>query len=512
MALKGSGKRRQAPAYSADAMAVRYMAGLALIALGVLIFMAVELGLSGNIFEGLRRLCFGACGIMAYVLPALPVWAGVLVIWSTQRRAPVRPWLFALLAFLGLCAFAMIISGALDYLRRQAIINTNNWGDVINNIYADSSQRMERAAGGGALGAVLAWPFWNFLGQVLGTAVIFVLTAFCLLMAMNLTPARLHDIFTGQAGVRKEQQRLERERMEQEQVAWQQQQQMAWQQQQQIIEQQQQYARQQGMSQQYMQQQPQPQEPVQQPWPQPYDGGVRDWQDQAAAGQMDATGHQSQIFGKKNTPKPAVAGRGFVSRIFGKEKKEEYDGLSDGSTLVQTARPRRTATGEPVQPRTNWKPVPEAEEVPAEKEPVRKRRNEPVQQNLFDQPEEQPARPARPEPAQPEPVGEKEPARDDSRYRRPVTEEKKPVEKPPVQPAIPVVEPIGEKTWKPPIKVPEKKKDPDEDEGPWMPTPYNFPPITDLAKPLAGVQDTRMEDEDAGPGGPCDPRPRHLPV
>ena len=101
MAQKGSGKRRQAPAYSADAMAIRYMAGLVLIALGVLIFMAVELGLSGNIFEGLRRLCFGLCGIMAYVLPVLPVWAGVLVIWSTQRRAPVRPWLFAFLAFFG---------------------------------------------------------------------------------------------------------------------------------------------------------------------------------------------------------------------------------------------------------------------------------------------------------------------------------------------------------------------------------------------------------------------------
>ncbi len=33
MAQKGSG-RRQAPAYSADAMALRYMAGLVLIALG----------------------------------------------------------------------------------------------------------------------------------------------------------------------------------------------------------------------------------------------------------------------------------------------------------------------------------------------------------------------------------------------------------------------------------------------------------------------------------------------
>ena len=121
MAQKGSGKRKQAPAYSTDAMAVRYMAGLALIALGVMVFMAVELGLSGQIFEGLRRLCFGLCGIMAYVLPALPVWAGVLVIWSTQRRAPVRPWLFAFLAFFCLCAFIMIISGALDWLRRQGV-------------------------------------------------------------------------------------------------------------------------------------------------------------------------------------------------------------------------------------------------------------------------------------------------------------------------------------------------------------------------------------------------------
>ena len=108
MAQKGSGKRRQAPAYSADAMAIRYMAGLALIALGVLIFMAAVMRLPGNIFEGLRIISFGLCGIMAYVLPVLPVWAGVLVIWSTQRRAPVKPWLYALLAFFGLCAFLMI--------------------------------------------------------------------------------------------------------------------------------------------------------------------------------------------------------------------------------------------------------------------------------------------------------------------------------------------------------------------------------------------------------------------
>ena len=65
MAQRGSNQRKQAPAYSADTMAIRYMAGLPLIALGAMMLMAVELKLSGNIFEGLRRVCFGMCGILA---------------------------------------------------------------------------------------------------------------------------------------------------------------------------------------------------------------------------------------------------------------------------------------------------------------------------------------------------------------------------------------------------------------------------------------------------------------
>ena len=300
MALKGSGKRRQAPAYSADAMAVRYMAGLVLIALGALVFMAVELRLQGNIFEGLRRITFGLCGIMAYVLPALPIWAGVLVIWSTQRRAPVRPWLFAVLAFFGLCTF-MMVTGAMQYLRDAY---GNQWGAVINGAYADSAARMERASGGGAVGAILAWPLWKYLGQVLGTVIVFSLTAFCILLAFNLTPSRIRDIVTGQAGARKEQQRLERERMEQQQVAWQQQQALWAQQQQQIIEQQQ-YARQPVQPQYPPQNMPYPPQPVQ-PVTAQGDGGVRDWQEQAAAERMDTTGHLSSIFGKKAEGKPAA--------------------------------------------------------------------------------------------------------------------------------------------------------------------------------------------------------------
>ena len=227
MAQKGSG-RRQAPAYSADAMALRYMAGLALIALGAIIFMAVELNMSGNIFEGLRRICFGLCGILAYVLTVLILWAGGLVIWSTQRKAPVLPWVFGMLAFIGVCTF-MMITGAMDYLKQQF---GDNWGAVIHGVYADSAERMARASGGGAIGTILAWPLWKYLGSVLGTAIVFILTILAILMAMNLTPARIRDLLTGQAGKRREQQQAERERAEQQQMVWQQQQAMqqaAWQ-------------------------------------------------------------------------------------------------------------------------------------------------------------------------------------------------------------------------------------------------------------------------------------------
>ena len=487
MAQKGSGKRRQAPAYSADAMAVRYMAGLVLIAFGALIFMAVELRLQGSTFEGLRRLCFGLCGIMAYALPVLPAWAGVLVVWSTQRRAPVRPWLFALLAFFGLCAFIMIISGALDWLKRQ---NTADWGAVINAVYTDSAARMERAGGGGAAGAILSWPLWNYLGQVFSAMILFVLTVFCILLAMNLTPSRLRDFFTGQAGARREQQRREREYMEQQQVAWQQQQQLAWQQQQQILEQQQYQYQHQTVQPQYIQEPIMPPQ-ASQPWPSQNDGGVRDWQEQAAAGQLDTTGHQSQIFGKQPEKKTVTQGSSFVSRIFSKKKEEEYDGLSDGSTLTQTAKPpRRTATGaEIVQPQTRWKPQPEPEKEPVESAVNIRRRSQAPEQSKTEVPEEKPV-------VRPEPLREQEPVRDDLKFRRPEAEKPKTVEKPPVKPAVPAVQQkIDTESWKPKLELPEKPKEPEEDEGPWMPTPYNYPPITDLARPQAAVGDTRAEDE-----------------
>ena len=497
MAQKGSG-RRQAPAYSADAMALRYIAGLALIALGAIIFMAVELNMAGNIFEGLRRVCFGLCGILAYVLPALILWAGGLVIWSTQKKAPVLPWVFGMLAFIGICTF-MMITGAMDYLKQQF---GDNWGAVIRGVYADSAERMARASGGGAIGTILAWPLWKYLGTVLGTAIVFILTLLAVLMAFNLTPSRIRDLLTGQAGKRREQQQAERERAEQQQMAWQQQQEMqraAWQEQQARILQQQQ-------QQQYMQttaQQMSQQGMGGQGIPLRDDGGVSNWQDLTTTSQLvsASTGHQSKIFGKQKREKTDATDGSFRSKIFGRSKKEEYDGLSDGTTLKQQVksaqeteerRTRRTATGaELTQPQTHWTP-PAVEEEPAET-PVRRRK-----QAAEVQPVQTETPPARtepvPQPKQPAPQP-KQPVTPTTDYSRSAGEKSE--KKTPAKPVIPAVQQtIGEEAYKPPVKLPPKADTVRTAEDDiWTPTPYNYPPITDLAMPRQGIADTSAEDE-----------------
>ena len=507
MAQRGSG-RRQAPAYSADAMALRYMAGLALVALGAIIFMAVELNMTGNIFESLRRVCFGLCGILAYALPVLILWAGGLVIWSTQKKAPVLPWLFGLLAFIGICTF-MMITGAMDYLKQQF---GDNWGAVIHGVYTDSAARMARASGGGAVGTILAWPLWKYLGPVLGTAIVFILTVLGLLMALNLTPSRIRDLLTGQAGKRREQQQREREQAEQQQLAWQQQQAMqqaAWQEQQARILQQQQQYMQPGVPQQTQQSIPQQGVP-----PRRDDGGVSGWQDIAATGKLVSTGgdHQSRIFGRKKEEKTGASENTFRSRIFGIGKREEYDGLSDGSTLKKQEkateeagerRTRRTATGaELTQPQTHWVPADSEEPITETTSGRRKPASEtqPVQpESLPVRTENQPVWPDTP-PARPEPAPQKKqpaavnetPVAD---YRKPA--EEKTEKKTPAKPVIPAVQQvIGEEAYKPSLKLPPRAETVRTAEDDlWTPTPYNYPPITDLAMPRQGVGDTSAEDE-----------------
>ena len=95
---QGGSRKKKAPVYSADSLALRIFFGVALAALGVVIFLAVDLNFNGQVFPQLRQVCFGLTGGLSYLLAILPIWAGALLIISSQRQAPVRPMLYFSLA------------------------------------------------------------------------------------------------------------------------------------------------------------------------------------------------------------------------------------------------------------------------------------------------------------------------------------------------------------------------------------------------------------------------------
>ena len=97
----------------------------------------------------------------------------------------------------------------------------------------------------------------------------------------------------------------------------------------------------------------------------------------------------------------------------------------------------------------------------------------------------------------PEPEQKQEPVRDASSYRRPAAEEKKPAElRQPRTPVPAVQQEIGTEAYQPKLKVPEKKEKDEEAEEEWMPTPYIFPSIMDLARQQQNTEDTREEDQE----------------
>ena len=352
MAQRSKGRQ---PVYSADMLALRYIGGLVLTALGVMMFLAVEMNMAGNIFDALRQICYGLTGGLAAVLPVLPVWGGVLVIWSSQRKAPVKPFVYAVLAFLALCAFVVLVTRVgrdrTEFLAELAGASDGSWGGVIQRGYIRSIQLGQS---GGALGVMLAYPFRSLLGTILGAALVLLLGVLCVLLAFGLTPSRIRTLASGGGFRRKEEDRAQRE---QQQIAFQQEQerqrQMAYAQQQAYLLQQQAAAQQSSAA------WPQPEQPANSAaWPaqagntgmrQVWTGGtpavtedsVLNWQQQLTDQTVrQQRGRKSAIFSREEAPAPeektrssifdASPGQGSsrVSRIFGR-KRDQEDGLSD---------------------------------------------------------------------------------------------------------------------------------------------------------------------------------------
>ena len=217
---------KRTPSYSANSMVACLIVGLVLIALGLLLFISAVTRLEGDIFRLLRLFAGGMAGTLGFLLPVVPVWGGVLLIMCTQRKPPLRPFLFSCLLVLLLCTTVTLLT----YIRSGVSLMENIRADVAADgiggdsypaflvdafEYGSGARRNDgRSIGGGLLGMLLSWPLWKGLGNIFGSilTILGAIGSFLLLIRLDFRGIAAR-ISTGsqQLAAQREQKRLQRE-------------------------------------------------------------------------------------------------------------------------------------------------------------------------------------------------------------------------------------------------------------------------------------------------------------
>ena len=235
MAQRGKVKQgKKVPAYSADAMALHLVGGLLLIALGVMILLAVVISMNGDVFAGMRQVCRGLTGGLAFLLPAVPIWGGILVIMSTQRKAPLRAYgLFCLLLLMALAIGNLLAttgSPAVPLMEYFANLNQSRSTspDAFDLFLARSYELGARSGmGGGLFGMLLAWPLWKLMGVIPSVILLILLAVVDFLFLIHLDFGKVWAALRGKADERRAMKEQEQQNLRNQELMWQKQQEMA---------------------------------------------------------------------------------------------------------------------------------------------------------------------------------------------------------------------------------------------------------------------------------------------
>lgn len=153
---KSNTRKKSAPRKNEQEMMGRQLAGLIIIGMGILALYLLLSGQGGVI----REVLLGTAGVLAYLLPLIIVWIGVLVLFSGKRTASMSVSRIALLAALLGILFAGVHVFVAPQLESQMRIRG------LTNFVAQSYSLAAQGGGGaGAIGAVLSYPLYSVLGS-----------------------------------------------------------------------------------------------------------------------------------------------------------------------------------------------------------------------------------------------------------------------------------------------------------------------------------------------------------
>lgn len=224
---------KKAAQYNSNTLAAFVAVGIVLIALGVISLLSVVGGLKGSVFDWVKRLMQGLGGGLCVGVSVLLLWLGVLVTFSAGRSMPKRGFILITALFVSVLGIINLLSKIGTYSLMDYLVNVNKTS-VPPVPTPDGYWNMVKAAFrvcsaygtfGGAIGLLLAWPAWTFLGGTLGTVALGLICAVCLLLVSRFDLMQMVETVKGgwQAHSQKQQQKQAQEAYQQ-QLALQQQQ------------------------------------------------------------------------------------------------------------------------------------------------------------------------------------------------------------------------------------------------------------------------------------------------
>lgn len=184
-----SSPSKKAAQYESNTLAAFAVAGIVLIALGVVSLLAVVGGMKGGFFSLIRQVMQGIGGGLCIGVSILLLWLGVLMVFSSGRHMPKRGFLLVTLLFLAVLGIINLLSRVGTYYLMEYLVAANKAANppvptpdgFVQMLRAGYTLCAGSGAFGGALGMLLAWPAWTFLGSTLGTVALGLICVLCVL-------------------------------------------------------------------------------------------------------------------------------------------------------------------------------------------------------------------------------------------------------------------------------------------------------------------------------------------
>ena len=220
-----SSKKKNAAQYESNTLAAFAVIGIVLIAVGAVSLLAVVGGVKGAFFDSVRRVMQGVGGGLCIGVSILVLWLGVLVAFSSARSMPKRGFILVSILFLAVLGIVNLLSKVGTYSLMEYLENANKTANppkadaagYWNIITAGFAACANSGAFGGALGILLAWPAWTFLGNTLGVVALGLVCLACVLLVSRFDLLQMFEAVRDSVseGSEKRRQRREQEAYQQ---------------------------------------------------------------------------------------------------------------------------------------------------------------------------------------------------------------------------------------------------------------------------------------------------------